>query len=450
MANPCYFLTAGWQWVLVLAVLMIGLLVDARRRSKIQTLKKAISHMSQGVCMFDSATRVILCNPQYLKMYNLSPTVVKPGCTLRHLIEHRKETGLLTADPAQYCADIVDSIKSGKNTRWTVVASDGRIVHAMNHPMPDGGWLSTHEDVTDRTLFEQERDKRVQQQKRQEGMETSIRDFRARMAPRFSTFAEGAVTMKTVADRLADSSNRTSKSAATAADTSKAASAGVQNAASSTTELSRSIAQIARRMHETKNIITSAVSEANLTDREIKALVHSASQIGAVIEFIQNIASQTNLLALNATIEAARSGAAGRGFAVVASEIKSLAIQTANATQDIVSQIKSLQESTTSAAHSILRIHDRMQAINEYSAEFASSIEEQNAVTADISLNAMAASERTYDVSRMLTDVANDANETETSAQKIQGVSSAIDHALHGLQKDVEAFLTDVSRHASV
>jgi methyl-accepting chemotaxis protein len=221
MANPFHFLTAHWQWVLVLAVLMIGLLVDARRRSKIQTLKKAISHMSQGVCMFDSATRVILCNPQYLKMYNLSPTVVKPGCTLRHLIEHRKETGLLTADPAQYCADIVDSIKSGKNTRWTVVASDGRIVHAMNHPMPDGGWLSTHEDVTDRTLFEQERDKRVQQQKRQEGMETSIRDFRARMAPRFSTFAEGAVTMKTVADRLADSSNRTSKSAATAADTSK-------------------------------------------------------------------------------------------------------------------------------------------------------------------------------------------------------------------------------------
>jgi methyl-accepting chemotaxis protein len=450
MANPFHFLTADWQWVLVIAVMMIGLLVDARRRRKIQTLKKVISHMSQGVCMFDSATRVILCNPQYLKMYNLSPTVVKPGCTLRHLIEHRKETGLLTADPAQYCADIVDSIKSGKNTRWTVVASDGRIVHAMNHPMPDGGWLSTHEDVTDRTLFERERDKGVQQQKRQEGMETSIRDFRARMAPRFSTFAEGAETMKTVADRLADSSNRTSKSAATAADTSKEASAGVQNAATSTTELSQSIAQIARRMHETQNIITSAVSEANLTDREIKALVHSASQIGAVIGFIQNIASQTNLLALNATIEAARSGTAGRGFAVVASEIKSLAIQTANATQDIVSQIKSLQESTTSAANSILRIHDRMQVINEYTAEFASSIEEQNAVTADISLNVTAASDRTYDVSQMLTDVANDASETETSAQKIQGVSSAIDDALHGLQKDVEAFLTDVTRHASV
>jgi methyl-accepting chemotaxis protein len=91
-----------------------------------------------------------------------------------------------------------------------------------------------------------------------------------------------------------------------------------------------------------------------------------------------------------------------------------------------------------------------MQVINEYTAEFASSIEEQNAVTADISLNVTAASDRTYDVSQMLTDVANDASETETSAQKIQGVSSAIDDALHGLQKDVEAFLTDVTRHASV
>jgi methyl-accepting chemotaxis protein len=449
MANPFHFLIADWQWILVLAVLIIGVSVDARRRIKIHTLEKAIGHMSQGVCMFDAATRIVLCNPQYLKMYNLSPTVVKPGCTLRQLIEHRKETGLLTADPAQYCADILNSIRSGKNTRFTVVASDGRIVHALNHPMPDGGWLSTHEDVTDRTLFEQERDKRVQEQKRQEGMETSIRDFRARMAPRFSTFAEGAVTMKRVANRLADSSNKTSQSAATAAGTSKEASAGVQNAASSTTELSQSIAQIARRIHETKNIITSAVSEANLTDREIKALVNSASQIGAVIEFIQNIASQTNLLALNATIEAARSGTAGRGFAVVASEIKSLATQTADATQDIISQLKSLQESTTSAAKSIHRIHDRMQVINEYAAEFANSIEVQNTVTADISSNVTAAADRTHDVSQMLTDVANDAVETESSAHKIQGVSNAIDRALHDLRQDVEAFLTDVARHAS-
>ena len=104
MANPFQFLIADWQWVLVLAVLMIGLLVDGRRRRKIHTLEKAISHMSQGVCMFDSATRIILCNPQYLRMYNLSPTVVKPGCTLRRLIEHRRETGLLTADPAHNTA----------------------------------------------------------------------------------------------------------------------------------------------------------------------------------------------------------------------------------------------------------------------------------------------------------------------------------------------------------
>ena len=90
-----------------------------------------------------------------------------------------------------------------------------------------------------------------------------------------------------------------------------------------------------------------------------------------------------------------------------------------------------------------------MQVINEFTAEFASSVEEQNTVTADISSNVTAAAERTHDVSQMLADVANDARETETSAQRIQGVSSAIDHALHELQQDVEAFLTDVTRRAS-
>jgi methyl-accepting chemotaxis protein len=440
---------ADWQWLLVLAVLIGGLSADIHRRRRIRTLEKALGHMSQGVCMFDSATRIVVCNEQYLKMYNLSPDMAKSGCTLRRLIEHRKETGLLTTDPAQYCADILQSIKSGKNTLWTVRASDGRIVHAMNHPMPDGGWLSTHDDVTDRATSEQERDKRLQQEKRQEETEQFIRDFRTRMAPQLSTFAEGAATMKTVADRLADFSNRTSQSAATAVGTSKAASEGVQNAASTTTQLSQSVAQIADRIRETKNIIASTVAEARVTDGEIKALVNSAAQIGAIIEFIQNIASQTNLLALNATIEAARSGTAGRGFAVVASEIKSLAVQTADATQDIVSQIKSLQASTSGAATSIRRIHERMHIINEHTAEFAGAIEEQNTVTVDISSNVTSAAERTHNVSQMLTDISNDAIETETSAKKILGVSSAIDKALRDLKEDVEGFLINVARQAS-
>jgi PAS domain-containing protein len=84
-----------------------GALAHRRTRAKIRSLSDAFDHMSQGLCMFDAAGRIIVCNQPYLRMYRLSPEVVKPGCTLRALIEHRRQTGLFTGDPAQYCKDIM-------------------------------------------------------------------------------------------------------------------------------------------------------------------------------------------------------------------------------------------------------------------------------------------------------------------------------------------------------
>jgi PAS domain-containing protein len=99
----------------------------------------AIDHMSQGLCMFDKSARIIICNQQYLRIYKLSPQIVKPGCTPRGLIEHRRETGLFTGDTEAYCRQILDSGATGKTSDWSINVGDGRIVHAINATMPDGG-----------------------------------------------------------------------------------------------------------------------------------------------------------------------------------------------------------------------------------------------------------------------------------------------------------------------
>ena len=127
-----------------------------------------------------------------------------------------------------------------------------------------------------------------------------------------------------------------------------------------------------------------AAGEAGVTNDQIGALANAAQKIGDVVKLIQDIAGQTNLLALNATIEAARAGETGRGFAVVASEVKSLAVQTAKATEEIASQIAGVQTSTWTAVYAIGRIADRMQEINTHTAAVAAAVQQQNAATGEI------------------------------------------------------------------
>src|SRR3984957_10471587 len=110
----------------------------------------ALNNMSQGLCLFDAAARIVVCNQQYLQMYDLSPEVARPGCSLRDLIVHRKETGYFTGDVEQYCSRIMESVAEGQSFAWVVEASDGRFVHVLNRPIASGGWVATHEDVTER------------------------------------------------------------------------------------------------------------------------------------------------------------------------------------------------------------------------------------------------------------------------------------------------------------
>ena len=117
-------------------------------------LQTVLNNMSQGVLMFDSETRLIFCNQRYLELYGLSPDVVKSGCRLRDLLQHRIELGSFTGDPDEYAARLRDGIAEGKTFNHIVNLPDGRAFSVVNKPIPDGGWLATHEDVTERQRSE--------------------------------------------------------------------------------------------------------------------------------------------------------------------------------------------------------------------------------------------------------------------------------------------------------
>jgi methyl-accepting chemotaxis protein len=448
MPDIASLLPPDWQTagLAVALLLLAGCAIVMRRMQRRMThLDDALNYMSQGLCMFNEAGRIVVRNQQYLHMYKLSPDVVKPGCTLRQLIEHRKETGLFTGDPEQYCREIVDSIASGKTSRWMIGASDGRVVHSINQPMPGGGWVSTHEDITEQRQLEKQRDEMAEQQRRRGAIDAVISAFRSQIETSIKTFGNSAVAMRSTAVTLSTASAHTAQRAESAVEASSEASTGVKTAAVATDELSSSIAEIARQVEQTHSVVRMAVEEAQSTDGEMAALTDSAQKIGDIVKLIQTIAGQTNLLALNATIEAARAGESGRGFAVVASEVKSLAVQTAKATEAIVGQILAVQDSTASAVESIRRITQRMQEIQHYTSAVAASIEEQHAATSHISQNVATAAQASQTVATVLTDVAGAALQTRVSAQTVLDTSQSVEVAVKELRKQVEAFLAGVS-----
>ena len=131
------------------------LIADSEEQLREQNVRldAALNNMSQGVCMFDDSARIVVYNRRFLEMYKLSPQVVRPGCTLFELIRHRKEVGLLDVDPS-ILPRILEASQQGRTPTFTVKATDGRLIQAVNQPMPGGGWVTTHEDITERDAEE--------------------------------------------------------------------------------------------------------------------------------------------------------------------------------------------------------------------------------------------------------------------------------------------------------
>jgi methyl-accepting chemotaxis protein/PAS domain-containing protein len=420
---------------------LLALVGTARRNLHIAA---ALDNMTQGLCMFDEGGRLILCNEPYLEMYGLTREQAYPGVMLRELLEIRKASGTFFQDIDEYVTGARKRAVEGRSSN-NIVEVRGRTISINNRPAPGGGWVSTHEDISAQRRQDQERNAMAAHEERRSAMEAAIAVFRPRVETMLKTVAEHAQAMRTTASTLFAASSKTSQRADGAVDTSNEASMNVEIAAGAAEELSATIAEISRQLGQTNGIVSTTVDEAGAANTQIGSLAQAAQKIGDVVKLIQDGAGQTNLLALNATIEAARAGEAGRGFAVVASEVKSLAVQTGKATEEIAGQIAGVQVSTSAAVEVIGRIAERMKEISAYVSAAAASVHQQQAATGEISQNVMSAAQSTKEIVAVLGDVTGAAAETRGSAETVLAASQAVESAAANLREEVEGFLQKVA-----
>jgi len=190
-----------------------------------------------------------------------------------------------------------------------------------------------------------------------------------------------------------------------------------------------------------RNGAGSAVEEAQRTNVKVQGLAEAAGKIGDVVRLINDIASQTNLLALNATIEAARAGDAGKGFAVVAGEVKSLANQTAKATDEISAQIVAVQNATKDAVAAIQGIGNTIARINEIASTIAAAVEEQGAATQEIARNVQQAAHSGATLTTNISSVSSAAENTGQAAGEVMGAASSLSQQAEHMTGQVGAFL---------
>jgi PAS domain S-box-containing protein len=436
-------------WLLV-AVTTLGcfflasLAVIYRLRKKAAYARSVIETMQQGFCLFDGSEKLVLLNRRYNDIYGHSHDVVKVGASFRDVLAHRKELGMLKTDPEEYRKKLLGMVRDDK-TMSVIAESKGRAIAVTNQPVKGGGWLGTHHDITEQRQLEKERDTMAAHEERRAAADAAITAFRAKAENLLHMVGKNALAMKTTASALSNSSSQTLHCAESAVQASQQASTEVKTAAEAASELTISISEIARQLDQTNTLVRTAVSDARETDSGIGALAQSAQKIGDVVELIRNIAAQTNLLALNATIEAARAGEAGKGFAVVASEVKSLAVQTAKATEEITSQITAVQTSTEGAVGAIRRIVQNMQEVSNHTSAVAAAVEEQNAATNQISQNVTNAEQGATHSMDMLNDVTGAATETSSSAQTVLEASQVVETSVSDLRAEVESFLKQVA-----
>ncbi|PCI01158.1 MAG: hypothetical protein COB79_04610 [Zetaproteobacteria bacterium] len=271
-------------------------------------------------------------------------------------------------------------------------------------------------------------------------------DFEGNVANLVHDLIEASVGMQTSSESLSATAEQSTSQAENVASNSAEANENVMTVASAAEELTASITEITRQVHNAVEMSSQAVQEAEATNKNVSKLASVSKEIGQVIQVITDIAEQTNLLALNASIEAARAGDAGRGFAVVAGEVKELASQTAKATETIASQISSIQKESDGAAKAIGHIGETIQKMNDINQAISAATDEQNEATREISQSVQYASDATRRVTEAIASVTEASYETGKAAGDVLIASTDIRQKGEGLLGRVTDFLAELRR----
>jgi len=346
-----------------------------------------------------------------------------------------------TMKPLKSMTEAIVSISDGKlDTPIDALARRdeiGAIAHALGIlklRLAERAALQEKQHVT-------EADRRLHQQ----GVDQAIALFRGEVGVALEAFKSNADRMSEASDGLARVAAESSGRAARAAQNAHGASGNVESAAQAAEEMGAAIREVEFQIRRVRTEIVEAASISRDTASSVRALDETARAIGEVVNLIRDIAAQTNLLALNATIEAARAGDAGRGFAVVASEVKSLASQTADATDRIVAQVGAIQSATGQVVGSIQNIAERMSAIENFANSVAVSIEQQAIATGEIASGVAMASSSALSVSSDLSVLADSVEETGRSAEDVRGAAGEVAAQALRLRSTVDQFLHSVA-----
>ena len=269
-------------------------------------------------------------------------------------------------------------------------------------------------------------------------------DFETAVGAIVSNVSASAVQLESAAGTLTRTAETTQSLSSQVAGASEEASSNMQSVATATEELSASVDEIGRRVRESNKIAEAAVTQAQQTDGRIGKLSRAAQEIGDVVKLITAIAEQTNLLALNATIEAARAGDAGRGFAVVASEVKSLASQTAKATDEISSHILGMQGATQELVAAIKEIGGTIGQISDIASSIASAVEQQSSATQEISRSVQTVAQGTQQAAANIMQVNRGATETGSASEEVLNSARTLSSESTRLREELDRFMANI------